>query len=390
MERRVRHLIAALLCIALCAGVAWAHPTLPTVALVKVTEDGRVRITLVHDALAYALNDTSARVSDSDMRALLSGPESELADAFKDARERLEGGFQLSADGAAVAFEIVDEPRVDAVRLWKEQNPGQPLPLKMEFGISAVLPRGAAAMTLRFPAVLSEVLLSVDRPGVEPQALPLSAGERSPAIDVRGASGAARSTSDGGERAPARPASFAEVALRYARLGYLHIIPRGADHALFVLGLFLLTPRVGSVLWQISAFTLAHTMTLTLATLHVVTLPARIIEPAIAVSIAFIAVENLVVRRVHPWRTLVAFVFGLVHGMGFASGLMEIGLPTGQLAAGLVAFNVGVEGGHLTVLAGAFLLLGWWRGRAWYRSRVSIPVSIVIALVALVWFVQRV
>src|SRR6185295_17576059 len=117
---------------------------------------------------------------------------------------------------------------------------------------------------------------------------------------------------------------------------------------------------------------------LTLATLHLVTIPGSIVEPTIALTIAFIGIENLFARKVHGWRPAVAFIFGLVHGLGFASGLMEIGLPTGQLAAGLVAFNVGVEGGHLTVLAAAFLVLGWWRNKPWYRKRVAIPISSLI------------
>src|SRR6185295_8754589 len=140
---------------------------------------------------------------------------------------------------------------------------------------------------------------------------------------------------------------------RYVILGFTHIIPQGADHALFVLGLFLLTPRVKALLWQITAFTIAHSLTLTLATFHLLKLPSIVIEPTIAASIAFIAVENLATTKVHAWRPVVAFVFGLVHGMGFASALSEVGLPTGQLVAALVAFNVGVECGHVTVLAAA-------------------------------------
>lgn len=368
------------------ASVAAAHPTLSSVALVKVGADGRVRITLIHDSLAYALNDTSARVSDPEMYALLAGPETELEAALKDGRERMESGFRLVADGAPVAFRIAEAPNIEGVRKWKAENPGRQLPVKLEFVIEADLPRGAARMSVRFPGVLSDVLLSVDRPGLEPAVLPLSPGEVSPGIDVRMATGA------GGEvgRGDQKPAGFWEVAWRYTKLGYHHIMPEGTDHMLFVLGLFLLSPRVKAVAWQITAFTLAHSLTLTLAALHLVSIPSRIVEPTIALTIAFIGVENLVTRKVHSWRPVVAFVFGLVHGLGFASGLMEVGLPTGQLAAGLIAFNVGVEGGHLTVLLAAFLLLGWWRNKSWYRARISIPISLVIAGVAVWWGVHRV
>ena len=374
--------------VALFTGTAGAHPTLSSVALVKVTTDGRVRVTLIHDALAYALNDTSARISDPEMYALLAGPENELAAALKDGRERMESGFRLTADGTAVAFQVVEAPSVEAVKKWKAENPERRLPVKLDFVIEAALPPGAAEVTVKFPAILADVLLSVDRPGLEPAVFPLSAGEVSPAIDIRMATGA--DTGPGGTGAAGRkPAGVWSVAWRYTKLGYRHIMPYGADHALFVLGLFLLSPRVKSVLWQITAFTIAHSLTLTLATLHLVTIPPRVVEPAIALTIAFVGVENLLTTKVHPWRVAVAFLFGLVHGLGFASGLMEIGLPTGQLAAGLIAFNVGVEGGHLTVLLAAFLVLGWWRDRPWYRTRVAMPLSMVIAVIAVFWMLRR-
>jgi uncharacterized membrane protein len=167
-------------------------------------------------------------------------------------------------------------------------------------------------------------------------------------------------------------------------------MPGGTDHAVFVLGLFLLSPRVKALLWQITAFTIAHSITLTLATLHLVSIRASIVEPTIALTIAFIGVENVCTRKVHAWRPVVAFIFGLVHGLGFASGLMEVGLPTGQLAAGLIAFNVGVEGGHVTVLGAAFLFLGWWRSKPWYRKLVAIPISTGIAGIAFFWMIQRI
>ena len=137
------------------------------------------------------------------------------------------------------------------------------------------------------------------------------------------------------EAAPLRssPVGFLNVVWRYIRLGFTHIIPRGLDHALFVLGLFLLSPRLKPLLWQITAFTIAHSITLFLTTFRVISMPAAIVEPTIAATIAFVAIENMFVTRVHPWRPAVAFIFGLVHGMGFASALAEVGLPTGQLVA---------------------------------------------------------
>src|SRR5205814_3818726 len=106
-------------------------------------------------------------------------------------------------------------------------------------------------------------------------------------------------------------------------------------------------------------------------------------------SIAFIGIENLLTTQVHSWRIIVAFVFGLVHGMGIATAFNEAGFPPGQLVNSLAAFTVGVEAGHLTVLVAAFLALSWTRNKKWYRARVAIPISLLIALVAIVWIVQR-
>jgi len=177
---------------------------------------------------------------------------------------------------------------------------------------------------------------------------------------------------------------------RYALLGFHHILPAGTDHALFVLGLFLLTPYVRPLLWQVTAFTAAHSITITLASLGLVSAPAAVVEPAIALSIAFVAIENLFERKLRPWRLAVVFVFGLVHGLGFAAGLMEIGMPIAQRATGIVGFSCGVEAGHLAVLAAAFTLLGWTRRKPWYRNRVEIPLSLCIAGIACWWAMGRI
>ncbi|MFZ5961685.1 HupE/UreJ family protein [Thalassococcus sp. BH17M4-6] len=145
--------------------------------------------------------------------------------------------------------------------------------------------------------------------------------------------------------------------LSYIPVGFEHIVPMGLDHILFVLGLFFLSTRLGPLLWQISAFTLAHTVTLALGALGYVSIPASIVEPIIAASIVFVAVENITSRGLSKWRPVVVFVFGLLHGLGFASVLGEFGLPQGQFIPALVGFNVGVEVGQLTVIAAAFMLV---------------------------------
>ena len=189
---------------------------------------------------------------------------------------------------------------------------------------------------------------------------------------------------------PAPPADRVRTAWRYLRLGFTHILPNGLDHMLFVLGIFLLSGRMRSVLWQVSAFTLAHSITLGLSMYGIVAVSPRIVEPLIAVSIAYVAVENIVLSELKAWRVALVFAFGLLHGMGFAGALKELGLPRSEFLTALVTFNVGVEAGQLAVIATAFLLVGWhYSRRAWYRSRIVVPMSAMIACTALYWTIQR-
>ena len=181
-----------------------------------------------------------------------------------------------------------------------------------------------------------------------------------------------------------------EIVRLYLRLGYTHILPRGLDHVLFVLGIFLLCVDLKPVLWQVSAFTLAHTITLALTVYGVVSLSPRVVEPLIALSIVYVAVENVFTSKLHAWRPVVVFCFGLLHGMGFAGVLNEIGLPRSEFVPALLSFNLGVECGQLSVILAAFLAFGLpFRRKVWYRQRIVIPGSLVIAAIGLYWSIQR-
>ncbi len=175
----------------------------------------------------------------------------------------------------------------------------------------------------------------------------------------------------------------------YFVLGYTHILPRGLDHILFVLGLFLLRTRLRPVLVQVTTFTVAHSLTLGLALYGVLSLPAGVVEPLIALSIVYVAIENLRTRTLSPGRVALVFLFGLLHGLGFAGVLTGLQLPRADLAIGLFGFNLGVEAGQLTVIAGAALVVGRWRHRPWYHQRVVKPASLAIAAVGLYWTVTR-
>lgn len=187
------------------------------------------------------------------------------------------------------------------------------------------------------------------------------------------------------------PVTLGSTVSLYLLLGFTHIVPSGLDHICFVLGLFLLSLRIRPLLAQTTAFTVAHSITLGLTMLGLVSLPPRIVEPMIALSIAYVAIENLATSELKPSRLVLVFAFGLIHGMGFAGVLRELGLPRSQFAPALISFNVGVEVGQLAVILTAFLAVGWWAGRKpWYRKRVVIPASLAIAGIGLFWTVQRI
>jgi hypothetical protein len=189
---------------------------------------------------------------------------------------------------------------------------------------------------------------------------------------------------------------FFETAGLYVTIGIGHILPDGADHILFVLAIFLASIRVKALIWQISAFTVAHTVTLALAATGFITPSSSVVEPLIAFTIAFVAIENLVFKDMTKWRPLVVFCFGLIHGLGFAGFFGELGLPPGQFWSALIGFNVGVEIGQLSVIAVAAIVgLGLRRvlrdpaGIAGYRSWIVRPGSALIGLTGLYWGITR-
>ena len=176
----------------------------------------------------------------------------------------------------------------------------------------------------------------------------------------------------------------------YLKLGFTHIIPEGFDHILFVTGLCLLSNKIKVILWQATAFTVAHSITLALSMKNVIVAPSSIVEPIIALSILFVAVENLLLSELKPWRIVLVFLFGLIHGLGFASSLNEIGLPRNKFITSIISFNVGVEIGQIAVITAVFVLLVIPFGKSPnYRKRIVFPLSVIIALIALYWTIER-
>jgi len=188
------------------------------------------------------------------------------------------------------------------------------------------------------------------------------------------------------EKAPA-----GEVVWYYLKLGFAHIVPSGLDHILFVAGLCLLSTKIKTIIWQATAFTVAHSITLALSMKNIMVAPPAIVEPIIALSILFVAIENLILSQLKPWRVLLVFLFGLIHGMGFASSLNEIGLPPNKFYTSILSFNLGVELGQMAVITAMFLLIIIpLREKINYRKIVVYPLSVCIALVAAYWTVERV
>lgn len=272
----------------------------------------------------------------------------------------------LLADGRAVAPELSD------IHVPEVGNIDTPRGSTLRF--SAALPLGTDAVQVGWAREYGALVIR--QMGVEaPYDGFIEGGALSDPIRI-----------GGGDQA-GQAATF----FNYIPVGFDHIVPKGLDHILFVLGLFFLSTRLRPLLWQVSAFTLAHTVTLALGALGYVTVPASIVEPIIAASIVYVAVENILTSGLSPWRPFVVFCFGLLHGLGFASVLGAFGLPENAFIPALIGFNVGVELGQLAVIAVAFLAVGYWfRDKPWYRARIATPASAVIAVVGGWWFVQRV
>jgi hypothetical protein len=187
------------------------------------------------------------------------------------------------------------------------------------------------------------------------------------------------------EKAPAEA-----VLLYYLKLGFHHIIPAGLDHILFVSALCLLSNKIKTILWQATAFTAAHSVTLALSMKNIIVIPSAITEPIIALSIVFVAVENILFSELKAWRVLIVFMFGLVHGMGFASALNEIGLPPHKFFMSILAFNGGVELGQISIIVLIFIsIVALWGKKVWYRQRIVYPLSVIIALIAGYWTIER-
>lgn len=185
--------------------------------------------------------------------------------------------------------------------------------------------------------------------------------------------------------------SIIEILKQYLILGFTHVIPLGFDHILFILSIYFLNSNIKSVIIQCSIFTIAHSLSLGITAAGYIVPNTIIIEPLIAMSILFTSIGNIVNTKIDAYRLLIIFIFGLIHGMGFASALKEIGLPSHNFLSALFSFNIGVEFGQITIILLAYFLISKCFSKYdWYEPRIVFPISCAIGCIALYWTIERI
>ncbi|XOV85492.1 MAG: HupE/UreJ family protein [bacterium] len=302
-------------------------------------------------------------------------------------KEQLTTGLKIEVDGrpAYLNLQSWDFP---AVSLTAIENPLTPQMATLSFHLS-VIPRKHITVGLANNfSVPWPALVRLDIAGRElPVSRLLTAYDRSTAsVSLQGTQDSEK-VDIGALMVVASQAWL--PGLSWVVIGFQHIIPRGLDHIAFVLGLFFLTAGMRPLLLQVTGFTIAHSLTLALAMYGFVSVPAAIVEPLIAASIVYVALDNLYASHLAPFRMFVVCAFGLLHGLGFAAVLQDIQMPQENFAQALLLFNVGVELGQLAVIAGAFALVGAFRKRTWYSSGIAHPATMGIAGVGAYWLLKR-
>jgi len=179
--------------------------------------------------------------------------------------------------------------------------------------------------------------------------------------------------------------------LHFVQLGFTHVIPLGFDHILFILTLFFLSSDLKKAIVQCSVFTIAHSISLGLTATGIIINKPSVIEPLIALSILFTSLEIIIGNKITRWHYLVLFLFGLVHGMGFAGALLEDSNVSTQLISSLLGFNLGVELGQLLVIMFIYFIINnWFKHQSWYYSKVVYPFAAGCGCIAIYWTIVRI
>ncbi|WP_298361414.1 HupE/UreJ family protein [uncultured Litoreibacter sp.] len=367
---------------------ALAHEIRPAIADATLSEERiELQITLNAETLVAGIDLEGLEDTDNapeaalydELRAL---PDAEFAKRLEAAWGQLQSGVIVDADGETVLLDL------NSVKVIAQDD--LELPRDSVIQLSGALPNNNSDVKIGWVAANGPIIVRQSGGGDDAYAGFLDKGALSEPLPRVGA---------------ATESGWA-VFVRYIAVGFDHIIPKGLDHILFVLGLFFLSMKMRLLITQVTVFTVAHTITLALASLQIVTISASIVEPLIALSIVYVAVENIFAKGIKWWRPVIIFGFGLLHGLGFASVLGEFGLAPGRFVAGLIGFNIGVEVGQLAVIGIAALVL-WLCVRAAHMAdlddeemrvrdpdimfrAVSICGSILIAIIGAYWAFERV
>lgn len=372
--------LAALTALTLRSDDANAHEIRPTIAELSKTNDRDFEVTISANLEALIAeigiehDDTDESVNAGEYDRLRALSPMALKSEFDAFAPRLLAGIVLSAEETRLPISLIDVevPEIGDVELARVSI----------VRVGGRLPATTTALTWSYATEFGDSVIRLR----EERAAPDGDASEITYVEYLQAGEISQSFSFSG----APPQRIQDVFVDYIGLGFTHILPKGLDHILFVVGLFLLSTQLSVLLWQITSFTLAHSITLALGMLDVVQVSPSIVEPLIAASIVYVCIENIVTDKLHTWRPFVIFGFGLLHGLGFAGVLSEIGLHSSQFITGLVAFNVGVELGQISVVVICFLAVGlWFRAKPWYRTAVTLPLSAVIALIGAWWFVER-
>ncbi len=356
------------------SGSTMAHQMRPVIVNINFEQNDRVEILIEANAEAILSGIGSQHKNTDDApqvqvyRDLRELPSIALRNKFFTFAEEFAGSLNLLIDGQAVQwqFNSIVVPEVGDIRLSR----------KSEIVYQAKIPAEAETAVWSFDQQYGDAIVNFKFQGdAEKTTYWLAKGQPSPPYHLI-------------KKNISR--SWTEVVVEYISLGFIHILPKGMDHILFVLGLFLLSKKFKPLLWQVTAFTLAHTMTLALSIYAVISTSSMIIEPLIALSIAYVGIENLLTTELKPWRIVIVFLFGLLHGMGFAGVLIELGLPESRFVTALISFNVGVELGQLSVIFMALFAVFWLREKEdLYRKLIVLPGSLGISVMGLFWTWER-
>jgi len=375
----VGFLCLLMLCVSCLFGtIVRAHEVIPSIMDVGLsdTAPNGLSIELTFTAEAFLAGLDLSEISETD--------DSDRSDQYDEIRQL--SGASLSElieqkfdDLAALITVNADDQRLDLglEKIVVEDQNDLRLVRQTTLYLSTPLPDGARALSAGLDKSLGAVLVRQRGEGSDPN---YSDYLTSGGISSDFVLGTITEKSD------------LDLVLKYIYSGIVHIVPAGLDHILFVIGLLAFSLSGKALVAQISLFTVAHTLTLAMASLGWVAVPGAIVEPLIALSIAYIGIENIwrAKGRLTLLRSAVVFGFGLLHGLGFASVLADFGLPSHAFVLGLLSFNIGVEIGQLMVVIPVFALLTVLRLNKYiFRQRFQVPVSLSISFVGLYWAAER-